>query len=179
METSAVNNISVLYRPINQSRLLQQLNHGYSQSKPTTLNVVLDQELNKMTQLNILLAEDNPVNSMIARTMLERSGCSVVCAADGEQAVRKANEHEFDMVLMDVQMPIMDGFTASREIKKQHPNLPVVAFTANYSEQLKREFSEAGMEEVLNKPFNQADLQNILNTVMVNPPLLPHKASSH
>lgn len=179
METSAVNNISILYRPINQSRLLQQLNHGYSPSKPTTLNVVVDQQLDKMTQLNILLAEDNPVNSMIARTMLERSGCSVVCATDGEQAVQKANEHTFDMVLMDVQMPIMDGFTASREIKKQHPHLPVVAFTANYSEQLKREFSEAGMEEVLNKPFNQADLQNILNTVMVNQPLHPHKASNH
>src|SRR5947208_11990814 len=82
----------------------------------------------------LLLAEDNSLNRQIIRAMLEQAGHDVVTANDGAEAVRLAVHHTFDAILMDIQMPEMDGYTAARAIRQAAPetlSVPIIALTAN------------------------------------------------
>ncbi len=166
MDAGYRGNICVIHRPIHQSNLARLI-ANFQTLAPETQTVIEHKVVPPQTRrFHVLLAEDNPVNAMIARTMLERQGCSVVNAINGEQAIDKIKEYSFDFVLMDIQMPIIDGFEATRLIKMKYPNLPVVAFTANYNDQLQKEFTEAGMELVLSKPFKKEDLTEILRKII-------------
>jgi signal transduction histidine kinase/CheY-like chemotaxis protein len=117
---------------------------------------------NEVGPLNILVAEDNLVNQRLARRLLEKRGHSVVVAGDGLQAVERAKEQRFDVILMDVQMPGMDGCEAAQAIRKWEGNfrkpVPIIALTANASPDDKRKCLEAGMNEYLTKPIRPAEL---------------------
>lgn len=108
---------------------------------------------------HILLAEDNPVNQEVALIMLESCGLKVTLAENGEQACDLAAEQNFDLVLMDIQMPVMDGLTATQEIrqleaeKRENRLLPVIALTANAMEGDMERCIESGMNGYLSKPF--------------------------
>ncbi len=105
----------------------------------------------------VLLAEDNEINVMVARTLLESAGYAVACAWDGVQAVAAAQTGSFDVVLMDMQMPRMSGIEAARAIKNLPPpacNIPIVAMTANAMREDKDACLEAGMVEFVTKPIN-------------------------
>jgi signal transduction histidine kinase/DNA-binding response OmpR family regulator/HPt (histidine-containing phosphotransfer) domain-containing protein len=118
----------------------------------------------------ILLAEDNLINREVAVGMLERMGCEVQVATDGRQACEAFSAQRFDLVLMDCQMPEMDGFEATRELRRfeQSQGLtgsaatPIVALTANALSGEREKCFAAGMNDFLGKPFHGADLQNLV-----------------
>jgi PAS domain S-box-containing protein len=119
-------------------------------------------------RLRILLAEDNGVNQEVACAMLENLGFEVEVAHDGVQALERLASGRFDAVLMDCQMPQMDGFAASREIRLREPRtdgakrLPIIALTANAMEGDRERCLEAGMDDYLAKPFKLGDLAAVL-----------------
>lgn len=109
------------------------------------------------TRYRLLLAEDNAVNREIITAVLEKAGHQVVTVENGEQAVRQALNNQFDAILMDVQMPEMDGYTATRAIRnaaKSKPLLPIIALTANALPDEAERCFQAGMDELVTKPVN-------------------------
>jgi CheY-like chemotaxis protein len=116
--------------------------------------------------LRVLLAEDNPVNSRIARSMLTKLGCDVEHATNGVIACELAAARQFDLIFMDCQMPEMDGFTAARLIRAREAGsarrTPIVALTANVMPQDKQQCLESGMDDHLPKPFTRAELAKAL-----------------
>ena len=114
----------------------------------------------------VLLVEDNPVNQAVAERMLERVGLTVALAMDGRAAAQAACENAFDLVLMDVQMPVLDGLDATRAIRVheagQGGHTPIVALTANAMAQEREQCLAAGMDDFLPKPFSSAQLHQVL-----------------
>ncbi len=129
----------------------------------------------------ILLAEDNLVNRKVALSMLHQLGLRVDVAENGEIALEKWREGSFDLILMDCQMPLMDGYTATRKIREKEQDrgerLPIVALTANALASDREKCLAAGMDEYLPKPFTQDDLATILGTWLAPadaPALIPN-----
>ena len=121
------------------------------------------------TPIRVLLAEDNPVNQTIATKLLTKLGCSVTSVADGAAAVEKVLSERFDLVLMDVQMPILDGLEATRQIRareatKGGERVHVVALTANAMEGDSQACKAAGMDGYLSKPIERVKLRSVLES---------------
>jgi signal transduction histidine kinase/CheY-like chemotaxis protein len=112
--------------------------------------------------LRVLLAEDNPINAILARTLLEREGCAVDCAANGLEAVTAARAGAYDLILMDVRMPAMDGMQAARALRAEGFRTPIVALTADAFEDDRRACLAAGMDDFLTKPLEMSALRAIL-----------------
>ena len=119
-----------------------------------------------MQPLDILLAEDNHVNQIVAGAMLKKLGCTVTVAHDGQQAVDKVKERRFDLILMDCHMPNLDGFEATaaiRELEKQgQPRHTIIALTANAMEGDRDNCLAAGMDDYISKPINAKALAEVL-----------------
>jgi PAS domain S-box-containing protein len=114
----------------------------------------------------ILLVEDNYLNHRVARLLLERMGCQVDSAMDGVRAVEMASARDYDVVLMDCQMPVLDGLSATRQIRAQAGELrrvPIIALTAHALDSHRRECLAAGMDDYLSKPIDWAELQRLLS----------------
>ena len=124
-----------------------------------------EQVLKEKLSGHVLLVEDNPINQMVARKMLEKIGLESSLAADGQQALDMLAENTFDAVLMDCQMPVMDGFEAARRIREQQVlnGLPVIAMTANVMEGDREKCLSAGMNDYIGKPVVEADLKKTLS----------------
>ncbi|WP_288021790.1 response regulator, partial [Thauera sp.] len=114
--------------------------------------------------LDILVAEDNPVNQMVAVRMLERAGHRVTLAANGEEALAAIDRRRFDLVLMDVQMPVMDGLSATRAIRGELglSTLPIIVFTAGVREDQRAAARDAGADDVLPKPMDLDQMAELL-----------------
>ncbi|MFN3712750.1 MAG: ATP-binding protein [Alcanivoracaceae bacterium] len=117
---------------------------------------------------NVLLVEDNEVNRMVAEHMLTAAGARVSCAANGEEALRLLARQRFDAVLMDIQMPVMDGMEAVRRYReheriKGSERLPVIALTANALAGERERCLAAGMDDYLAKPFQRRKLISLLS----------------
>ncbi|MBT3488671.1 MAG: response regulator [Gammaproteobacteria bacterium] len=110
----------------------------------------------------VLIAEDTPELQLLERRMLENVGVTVVTANNGKEAVELAVGNQFDLVLMDMQMPIMDGLEATRAIREKNTELPVVALTANVMQKHRDAFDEAGCNGFLAKPIDRQELLRIL-----------------
>ncbi|MPZ43689.1 MAG: response regulator [Betaproteobacteria bacterium] len=124
---------------------------------------------------HVLLAEDNAVNQEVARAMLESAGCRVTIAQNGREAVEQRVRHRFALVLMDCQMPELDGFEAVRRIRaqeagKREERTPIVALTANAIEGDRERCIAAGMDDYLAKPFKRDDLVAMLRRWVVLSP---------
>ena len=119
-------------------------------------------------ECTILLAEDNPVNQDLAMEMLEQKGYRVKLAENGRQALTLLSQHDFDLVLMDCQMPELDGFAATTEIRRREreagnkQRLPIIAVTATVMVGDRDQCLAAGMDDYLSKPFTQTQLQEML-----------------
>jgi signal transduction histidine kinase/ligand-binding sensor domain-containing protein/DNA-binding NarL/FixJ family response regulator/HPt (histidine-containing phosphotransfer) domain-containing protein len=111
---------------------------------------------------NILVAEDSLTNQEVAQSMLELLGCEVWFADNGAEAVDHVNVHKPDLVLMDCQMPIMDGYAATKAIRENWPDIPIVALTAGMGDNLRQQCLDSGMNEVMSKPFSLQDLERTL-----------------
>jgi len=122
--------------------------------------------------LKILLAEDNLVNQKLASLLLEKKGHTVHVVGDGKLAVEAYSGESFDVILMDVQMPIMDGFAATAEIRKYQQqtgrSTPIVAMTAHAMKGDRERCLEAGMDDYVTKPINAATLFEVIENVMTS-----------
>jgi len=110
----------------------------------------------------ILLVEDNAINIKVALKIFEKLDVVVSVATNGEEAIKKINEIAYDLVFMDVQMPIMNGIEASRELRRQGADLPIIAMTANAMVEHRNECMDAGMNDFLSKPINLSSLKVIV-----------------
>ena len=113
----------------------------------------------------VLLVEDNATNRRVAELFLERAGCEVVLAADGSEALAVLHERRVDLVLMDVQMPVMDGLEATKRIRQEisgGTRLPIVGLTANALREQVEVCRTAGMDDVIAKPLERERLETIL-----------------
>ncbi len=125
-------------------------------------------ELAAVPSLRILLAEDNPVNQMVALGILRKDGHRVDVAANGIEALAAARERDYDVVLMDVRMPEMDGLEATREIRALpggRGRVPIVALTASAMRGDRERFLDAGMDDYLAKPIDRAKLAAALRRI--------------
>ena len=116
--------------------------------------------------MRILLAEDNPVNRLLALRILEKERHRVVLASNGREALAEWSRQPFDLILMDLQMPVMDGFAATREIRRAErqsgARIPIVAITAHAMTGDRERCLNAGMDDFLSKPFRAADLAGMV-----------------
>jgi CheY-like chemotaxis protein/HPt (histidine-containing phosphotransfer) domain-containing protein len=121
----------------------------------------------------VLVAEDNPVNQEVARAMLAYLGCQAEVVANGREAVEAMTHTRYALVLMDCHMPVLDGFAATLEIRRQEqadarPTVPIIALTANVIKGFREQCLAVGMNDYLSKPFTQAQLQALLQQWLVN-----------
>jgi len=114
---------------------------------------------------DVLVAEDNAVNREVVRAMLEKLGASVTVVENGEQAVALARERHFDLILMDCQMPVLDGYEATQRIRATQtgPRTPIVAFTANAFAEDRLRCERAGMDDYIAKPATRERLLEVLS----------------
>ncbi len=122
----------------------------------------------------ILLVEDNEINQMLAMAMLESYGAAVECAGNGREALERRERTTYDLVFMDCQMPVMNGFDATREWRdleaaESSARVPIIALTANAMAGDRETCIEAGMDDYLAKPFLRADLTRMLSTWLASP----------
>jgi len=106
----------------------------------------------------VLLVDDNDFNRQVGRELVELTGATVATAEDGREALDRVEAADFDLVLMDIQMPVLDGYDASRAIRERHPDLPILALTAHALAEERNRCLAAGMNAVLNKPIVPAEL---------------------
>ncbi len=127
----------------------------------------------------ILLAEDNEMNQMLATKIFARWKLHLEIAENGERAVEKLKTDDFDLVLMDIQMPVMDGYEATRQIRNTLPapksSVPIIAMTAHAMVGESEKCIALGMNDYISKPFNQQDLYNKISAVLhKNRKFIPH-----
>lgn len=121
--------------------------------------------------LKIVLVEDDEISQSVLKRLMEKAGAMVILAGNGEEALQALNREAFDLVLMDVEMPIMDGVTATKIIraadKSGWQNIPIVAMTASAMPGDKETFLAAGMDDYISKPVEMAALKEVIERVMV------------
>jgi PAS domain S-box-containing protein len=115
-----------------------------------------------MSKLHILIVEDNVINAMIVQKFIQNWGGKSMHALSGFEAIDMARNHSFDMILMDLQMPEMDGFEATLNIRKILPHIPIIALTADAMAETKTKVLAGGMDNYMTKPFNPADLRELI-----------------
>jgi CheY-like chemotaxis protein len=160
-----------LMKPVRQMELKSVISTVLDQSTPGAVSALLTRFALKnasdaATSLRILVAEDNAVNQKLIVRLLEKRGHSVHVVSNGLEAVELLETRKFDLVLMDMQMQVMDGFEATREIRKRETSdgkrLPVVALTAFAMKGDRERCLDAGMDGYLTKPIRAAELDDVL-----------------
>ena len=126
-------------------------------NKTISTNSIID------TNKKILLVEDNELNYEIAKTVLEEAGFRVDGASNGKEAVDKANDNTYDVILMDIQMPIMDGYEATKELRRLGNRTPIIAMTANAFSEDRKKAKDVGMDGYIPKPI---DVNKLVSTIM-------------
>ena len=121
----------------------------------------------QLGKLNVLIAEDNQLSQKVIRGMMQKLGIEHTLVNNGREALHAVMQGHFDLVLMDCDMPIMDGYTATQEIrrweKQEHREaMPILALTAHILDEQKQKALNAGMNQHLSKPIELGDLQNAL-----------------
>jgi signal transduction histidine kinase/CheY-like chemotaxis protein/streptogramin lyase len=168
-----------LTKPVGQAELLDAVLRAAGSKRSLEKPALVTRHLlrEEKRPLHILLAEDNAVNQMLALRVLEKHGHSVVTAANGRQALERLANESFDLVLMDIQMPEIDGFEATATIRKMEEgtgtHLPVVAMTAHAMHGDKERCLAAGMDGYVSKPINVRELLAVLESVLVRPAMAP------
>ncbi len=158
-----------LIKPVSQSVLFNTIMDIFGTAAeprqlPPRRNSRTDAEPERFDGAEILLVEDNAINQRVALELLKKAGCRVTVAANGAEAVEKVSGQEFDAVLMDIQMPVLDGYEATRKIRGElhRTRLPIIAMTAFATTGEREKCLAAGMDDHLTKPI---DLQKLFATL--------------
>ncbi|WP_106636068.1 response regulator [Siphonobacter sp. SORGH_AS_0500] len=125
---------------------------------------VVETPVQPLLGLHILLVDDQPMNILAARGILKRWGAQVETASDGQQALDKMEEKLPSLVLMDLQMPIMDGYEATRHIRQRGYTIPVIALTANLIPEIEDKVKISGMNDIVIKPFKPETLLQVIQS---------------
>jgi len=172
--------IACLSKPARQSQLYNCLVAAIDASNAPAAGPQPSDASDETVQLvwhgRILLAEDNVVNQRVAATMLKGLGCRVEVAATGSEAVAAWEDHAYDVIFMDCQMPEMDGFEATRAIRERaaqtaQRRIPIIALTAHAMKGDREQCLAAGMDDYLSKPFTLQQLQTILQRWLPQEPV--------
>lgn len=133
-------------------------------TKEEVSHLVKEEKTTEELNLNAhcLVVEDNEINIKVLTKRLEKMGASFSIAKNGKEAVEAIMREGFDIIFMDLQMPVMDGITATQEIRKQGIETPIIAMTANVQESDRKKCFEAGMNSFIGKPFKKADIEMVL-----------------
>jgi signal transduction histidine kinase/CheY-like chemotaxis protein len=126
--------------------------------------VTLDSQLGDHWPYKILVAEDNLVNQKLATFVFEKMGYQIDLANNGQEAIDMAEKKNYDLIFMDLQMPLVDGIAATKKILSRNPHTVVIALTANVMEETKNACFEAGMTHFLHKPFKLEAIQAVLES---------------
>ena len=122
-----------------------------------------DQSIVQTLDLQVLVVDDFEVNRMLIGELLNAHyGITADFANNGEEAIEMVTKNRYDLILMDVNMPVMDGIQATKLIRKEHPNLPIIALTANVMEGDREEFKAQGMNDYLAKPLDYDELDRVM-----------------
>jgi PAS domain S-box-containing protein len=158
-----------LPKPIARDELLEALGRVLHQQTTESVPQLVTRHLLKdeQTPLDVLLVEDHPINQKLATNLLERWGHRVTLAENGKLAVEVMRGRRFDIVLMDMMMPVMDGLEATRQIRVAEmensvPRTPIIAMTANAMQGDRENCLEVGMDDYIAKPIKSQDLQQLL-----------------
>ena len=119
----------------------------------------------------MLLAEDHPVNRQIALSLLSGLGLDVDLAADGEEALERVATQDYDLIVMDVEMPRLDGIAATRELRRRYPErrVPIIAATASNADEDRQRCLAAGMDDFVSKPIKPEALRELLGKWLLGP----------
>jgi signal transduction histidine kinase/DNA-binding response OmpR family regulator len=162
-----------LTRPVKQSALFDAIATSLAgEILPPSQRAKRDKPAVIRTDVRVLVAEDNPVNQKVAVRLLERVGISADAVANGVEAVEAVSRGDYALVLMDVQMPEMDGLAAARELRRRGAVVPIVALTANAMDGDRERCLAAGMDGYLSKPIIEEELVRALDR------FLPHENGS-
>ena len=147
-------------------KLIKLLNMSQS-AQLTQHNPLHKDQALKQIQGRVLLVEDTPINQAVAAELLKAHGVNVDIANNGEEAVSMEQSQQYDLILMDCLMPVMDGYQATKEIRQHESNsnrrVPICALTANTVANAKQQCLEAGMDDFISKPFKDHELVKVLN----------------
>jgi CheY-like chemotaxis protein len=123
------------------------------------------------SKMKILVAEDNTINIQVARYILSPLSSELVFVVNGEEAIEQFSKEQFDLILMDVKMPVMDGYEATQQIREIElkrgtgERIPIIAMTANNMYEELQECLKIGMDGFITKPFSTNDVSNVLKTL--------------
>ncbi|MGI9277889.1 MAG: response regulator [Endozoicomonas sp.] len=126
-----------------------------------------DRPDNPIENLRILIVEDNPVNQHVTGKLMEKLGFSFVLAENGRDAIFKLESQEFDLILMDLMMPEMDGIETTRLIRSSdsaYASVPIIALTANVLPSIERTCRDVGMNDFMDKPVTYARMKALLDS---------------
>ena len=164
--------ITPIYEPINISKLVKVL-ESKREFLPAKEDRVEPQSVHKATfgkkfKAHVLVAEDNEINQKLIRRTLEDLGLSITIVPNGLQALEHRQNENFDMIFMDIAMPVMDGIEATHKIleyeeKNRQPHVPIVAITANALKGDRERFMKEGLDEYITKPIKKESIISILN----------------
>lgn len=144
-----------------------KFNEGRNKAETNSVQVSVDSEpVNDLTGRRILVVEDNTVNVFVIRQFLARWNAEITIADNGEKAIEKYIQQKHDVVLMDLHMPVMDGFEATRQILSIDPSARIIAITATHEEEIKEQIKSAGMLDIILKPFQPDDLVKKIRNVI-------------
>jgi CheY-like chemotaxis protein len=163
----------LLYKPVETGDLLRTVAGALHQAtEPTGAPHAVNGSYEPRVRLRVLVAEDNPVNQLVTRRMLEKRGHQVEIARDGRQAIAAYDRAGFDLLLMDVQMPAVDGWEATAAIRRREkatggPRLPIVALTAHAMKGDEDRCLAAGMDGYITKPIDPSALDAWIEKVAI------------
>jgi signal transduction histidine kinase/CheY-like chemotaxis protein len=162
-----------LMKPVLQSDLLETLSKvlGARSEAPQALRLITGETLREgHVPLHVLLAEDNRVNQRLAARLLEKRGHVVVLAENGARALEVLEQQSFDIILMDVQMPVMDGVQATTAIREKErttgTHIPIIAMTAHAMEGDRQRFLGSGMDGYISKPVHSRELFQVIDSLL-------------
>ena len=156
-----VNITTFLTKPVTPSTLYDNILSamGYESHKPVDIDTTPETVIKAKEKLHgakVLLVEDNDINQEVAIDLLTQNGIDVTCAYHGKEALALLEHHHFDGVLMDIQMPVMDGYEATRRIREntKYSHLPIIAMTANAMVGERQKVIDGGMNDYISKPLD-------------------------
>lgn len=144
-------------KPVRRDALVERIEAALGRGAARAADVEPAEDAQPLVGLRVLVAEDNPINALLARTLLTHAGCSVRVAQDGEEAVLAAESEAYDLIFLDIRMPRLDGLGAAKRIRAgQGPSAhaPLIALTADAGEEERGLALKAGMNDFLTKPID-------------------------
>lgn len=140
---------------------------------PEQITTTISTELSTLDyQAHILIVEDEPAVSNLLRPTLAKRGWHVMTAANGRESLEVLDREPVDVILMDLKMPVMDGFEATRRIRQREKGaeIPIIALTAHALPEVREECKQAGMDDFLTKPANMHQLYSTIERHLASPP---------